>query len=85
VAEKLLSIGQVKFGESVFKVTSPPPPDDTLARTVEVSGIPRLMSTDLLKSVLQSVKVKGGAIDNVRHEVGQDTATVVFQDAEGNR
>jgi hypothetical protein len=84
VAEKLLSIGQVTFGESVFKVTLPPPPDDTLARTVKVSGIPRQMSTDMLKSFLQNVKIKGGTIDKVRHEVGQDTATVVFQDEEGN-
>jgi hypothetical protein len=84
VAEKLLSIGQVQFDESIFTVTLPRPPDDTFGRTVKVSGIPRQMSTAMLKSVLQSDKVKGGAIDLVRHEVGQDTATVVFQEEEGN-
>jgi hypothetical protein len=82
-AEKLLARGYVEFNKSTLKVTLPPKPDDSLPRKLVVSGIPSAMSTDLLKQLLESSKVNGGIIEDIRHETGENSATVVFKDKKG--
>jgi hypothetical protein len=82
-AAKLLAAGHVQFGKTSLKVVCPPPMDNTASRTVLVSGIPESMPTDVLKVCLESPKANGGAIEDISHEAGQDTAVVIFKDVEG--
>ena len=88
VAQKLLDIGSIQFGDSVLSVISPPisaeNESDSCNRKVEVSGIPEKMSTSLLRAFLESPKVCGGEIEDIVHETGSDVATVTFRDIEGN-
>jgi len=56
---------------------------DTTLRKVLVSGIPSLLSTDVLKTYLESETVDGGAVEEIFFETGQETAVVVFKNIEG--
>jgi hypothetical protein len=82
-AERLLTRGYVEFNNTNLKVTLPPKPDDSLPRKVVVSGIPKVLSTDMLKQFLESPKVNGGSIEEILHETGEDSAVVVFKDKTG--
>ena len=82
-ADKLLAAGHIQFGRTSLKVVYPPPLDDTASRTVLVTGISKLMPTDVLKTCLESVKVNGGAIEDISHKDGQETALVIFKNVEG--
>lgn len=90
VVDKLLSAGTYQFGESTLTVSRPPvkqPPRDGYnsddVRKVRVSGIPQSMSTSILKEFLESSRVNGGEIEDLKHETGQDTAVVTFVSSDG--
>lgn len=88
MAQKLLAAGTFQLGDTYLQVVPPPTPaapenDDRDARKVLVSGISRTMSTTLLRDFLESARVNGGPIEDLIHEHGQETATVVFQHVEG--
>jgi hypothetical protein len=87
-AETLLAAGHVTLNNSRLKVVLPPSDpeqeDDSACRKVVVSGISRTLTTNSLKDVLQNPKVGGGAIEELFHELGEETATVIFKDEKGN-